>query len=185
MLAAGACSALGGASFDPSGPCVADGRLPGAYPELEALVPTALDGRAPDRLDSGRNCSAANLGTLADDGIEEVRFAGGLERGAERVSPSSRPTAYTAEKLGRFYEDGARESGKTSDIEVGRPTIDGRSAYRLDLVNDGRLQTIVAVDTDTAGLVRVALVSSAARDVGEEAAHDQAVTAALDALGGG
>src|SRR5688572_5422476 len=39
-LLAVACSATSGAaSFDPSGPCTTDGRGPGAYPELEALVP--------------------------------------------------------------------------------------------------------------------------------------------------
>ena len=37
----------GVASFDPSSPCPTDGRFPGAYPELEALLPGDLDGAPP------------------------------------------------------------------------------------------------------------------------------------------
>ena len=65
------------ASFDPTGACTADGSAPGAYPELEALVPTTYEGKGPDRLDSGRNCTPQNLATLQAAGIDEVRFAGG------------------------------------------------------------------------------------------------------------
>jgi hypothetical protein len=189
-LAVAGCGLTGSATFDPTGPCVGDGRVPGAYPELEALVPATLDGRPPDRLDSGRNCTTVNLGTLAGHGIDEVRFAGGLwELGAESGTTLAVFTAdgLTAEWLGEFYEDGARQSRKTSDIVVTHPTIEGGQAFRMDLVNDGRLQTIVALDGDDPGLVRVALVSSAARDVGQSTAHEASVTAALQALtaGGG
>jgi hypothetical protein len=83
--------------------------------------------------------------------------------------------------LGEFYEEGARAGRKTSEIEVTRPTIDGRQSYRLDLVNNGSLQTIVTKDTATAGEVEAVLVSSAARDVGDESAHETAVDEALAA----
>jgi hypothetical protein len=187
-LAVAACGLTGGATFDPTGPCVTDGRAPGAYPDLEALVPGTLEGRPPDRLDSGRNCTTVNLGTLAGHGIDEVRFAGGLwERGAESGTTLAVFTAdgLTADWMGEFYEDGARQSRKTSDIVITHPTLGGDRAFRMDLVNDGRLQTIVTLDGDEPGLVRVALVSSAARDVGEKSAHEASVTAALDALTGG
>src|SRR6476620_3644704 len=72
-LVAAACSS---ATFDPSGPCTTDGRAAGAYPDLEALVPRTLDGRPPDTLDSGRNCSAAALSTLGGHGVKELKFAG-------------------------------------------------------------------------------------------------------------
>jgi len=186
VVAAG-CGVLGGTSFDPTGPCVADGRAPGAYPELEALVPSTLDGRPPDRLDSGRNCSAANLGTLAEHDIGEVRFAGGLwELGAESGSTLAVFTAdgLTAEWLGEFYEDGARSGRKTSDIEVSHPEIDGRTAFRLDLVNNGSLQTIVTMDSPIADTVQVVLVSSAARDVSDPSGHDAVVDQAIAAWTG-
>jgi hypothetical protein len=179
------CSALGGAAFDPSGPCTTDGRAAGAYPELEALVPDQLAGEPPERLDSGRNCSAANLGTLAGHGIDEVRFAGGLwELGAESGTTLAvfRADGLSAADMGEFYEAGANDGRKTSNIEVRDPTIAGRDAFRLDLVNDGRLQTIVALDGTTAGTVFVVLVSTAARDVSDPAAHETAVTSALEAI---
>ena len=52
------------ASFDPASACTTDGRMPGAYPELEALLPAAYEGKAPATVDSGRNCTPAALGTL-------------------------------------------------------------------------------------------------------------------------
>ena len=33
------CGAPAAASFDPTAPCVVDGSAPGAYPDLEAMVP--------------------------------------------------------------------------------------------------------------------------------------------------
>src|SRR5688572_21950395 len=50
VLVMGACAAP--EPFDPTGPCSADGAAPGAYPELEALIPTMYEGRAPETLDS-------------------------------------------------------------------------------------------------------------------------------------
>ena len=73
-----ACAGGAAASFDPTGPCKADGSAPGAYPALEALIPTTYRRRArPRPLDSGRNCTPENLGSLAAPGITEVDFAGG------------------------------------------------------------------------------------------------------------
>ena len=66
-----------GATFDPTGPCTADGSAPGAYPELEAAIPKTFRGAAPADLDSGRACTPDGLGTLAAHGVKEIRFAGG------------------------------------------------------------------------------------------------------------
>jgi hypothetical protein len=63
-------------SFDPASACTTDGRQPGAYPDLEALLPTSYQGKAPDNVDSGRNCTTAAMGALAGEGIDGVRFAG-------------------------------------------------------------------------------------------------------------
>ena len=66
-------SACAGARFDPSGPCTADGRAPGAYPELERLIPDQFDTAAATVLDSGRNCSASALGSLSSHQVGELR----------------------------------------------------------------------------------------------------------------
>ena len=96
-------------SFDPTGPCTADGSAPGAYPDLEARVPTTYRDAAPETLDSGRNCSAESLGSLADAGFDEVRFAGGdLElRGRARASssPCSARRASMRGQIADFYAD--------------------------------------------------------------------------------
>ena len=85
VLVAG-CTATAGASFDPTGACSTDGKVAGAYPDLEALVPKAYRGAPPETLDSGRNCTPSGLGPLASLGIQEVRFAGGTWTfGAERA----------------------------------------------------------------------------------------------------
>jgi hypothetical protein len=175
-----------GATFSPDGPCVADGRAPGAYPDLEALVPTALDARLPDRLDSGRNCSARNLGTLAEAGIEEIRFAGGLwERGAETGTSLAvfEADGLTAGAMIAFYEAGARAAPDTEDIETADVVVGGRLGRRLDLVNDTYLQSIVAWPSPDGATVEVALVSSSARDIEDPGAHETAVVAAVEAFG--
>lgn len=175
-----------GATFSPDGPCVVDGRVPGAYPDLEALVPAELDGRPPDRLDSGRNCSDANLGTLAGAGIEEIRFAGGLwERGVESGTTLAvfEADGLTAAAMLDFYEAGARTAPDTEDLETTDVTVSGRGGGRLDLTNDTYLQSIVTWPSPDGATVRVALVSSSARDVEDPGAHDAAVVAAVEAFG--
>lgn len=146
VVVAGCAAAEAPASFDPAADCTIDQRLPGAYPALEALVPATLFGERPDSLDSGRNCTEKNLGTLASYGIEEVRFAGGLW---ERSTTSGITLAVftgdglTAERLGEWYEATARTARRTAGIRPSRPTIDGRQAYRLDLLVDERPQAVI------------------------------------------
>lgn len=180
----GAC-AVGEPAFDPAGPCVADGQAQGAYPELEALVPTEFEGEPPSRLDSGRNCTPENLGPLVDSGIDEVRFAGGLwelgsESGTTLAVFSGR--GLTAAILGEFYQEGAEQARKTDDVVGGPSTVAGRPGYRLDLTNDGYLQTVVTWPAADGSVVQVALVSSAARDVEDPAAHDATVERAIAAF---
>src|SRR6266849_2764156 len=76
LLAGLVCLAACAPSFNPNGPCSRDGSEPGAYPELEALVPSTFRGTRPHQIDSGRTCTADGLGTLAGHGISEIRFAG-------------------------------------------------------------------------------------------------------------
>jgi hypothetical protein len=172
-----ACTGGVAASFDPSGTCTSDGRAPGAYPELEALVPTDYEGRGPDRLDSGRNCTAANLGSLAEAGIDEVRFAGGLwDFGADRGATLAVFTAHglTAEVLGRFYEASAEGSNRTMVVERSEPTIAGRRGFRFDTETGPRVQSVVVWPAAAEGRVNVVLSSNI---------PDPKIQAAIDSFG--
>jgi len=160
--AVGACSGPPAASFDPIGLCTMDGSAPGAYPELEALVPVRYMDVAPGTLDSGRNCSAANLGSLANLGINEVRFAGGTWTfGAERASVLAVFTApgLTAEALADLYLESARTANRTKILGATTPTIEGRSARRLDTQTGPRLQTVLVWPSATTDRVNVVITN--------------------------
>lgn len=133
-------------SFDPSRPCGIDGRFPGAYPLLEAALPRTFQGRAPDTIDSGRNCSVTELGTLAGHGIAEVKFAGAswfLSGNAGITLALFVGDGLTPERLGEWYESTARAARSTREIDPTRPTIAGVQAYRLDTLNGDSVQTII------------------------------------------
>ena len=70
LLAACGGSATANVSFDPASPCTADVQQAGAYPALEALLPTTLDGKERSSIDSGRTCSSSGLGALGARGIK-------------------------------------------------------------------------------------------------------------------
>lgn len=146
VLLAGCGPATVYTSFDPSTPCSTDGRFPGAYPALEARLPAAFQGRAPDSLDSGRNCSATELGTLARHGISEVRFAGAswfLSGNAGVTLAMFTGQGLTAEWIGEWYEASARAASNTREIDPTRPKVGSFQAYRLDTLNGESVQTII------------------------------------------
>ena len=154
-----ACGAATAPSFDPTGSCSADGRAPGAYPDLEALVPASYQGAPPETLDSGRNCSTANLGALASRGIREVRFAGGTWTfGAERAAVLAvfRTAGLTADALATFYMDSAKVAARTDITGASTPMIRGRAGHRLDTKTGERVQTVVvwpAAESDVVNVV--------------------------------
>lgn len=133
--------------------------MPGAYPELEALVPTTYQGASPATLDSGRNCSSENLGSLAPLGIKEVRFAGGTWTfGAERAAVLAvfRAAGLTADALATFYTESARAASRTDITGASAPTIQGRTGHRLDTSTGERTQTVVvwpAAESDVVNVV--------------------------------
>lgn len=175
-----------GPSFDPSGPCLADGQSEGAYPDLEAAIPVTMDDEPPTRLDSGRSCSAENLGTLSGRGIVELRFAGALwEIGNQSGVTIARFTAPGLEDawMAEFYEAGARAGRRTEDIRVARPPVNGETGWRLDTLNDESFQTIVVWRDDEPDAVWVVLAASGIREVTTREAHDSVVDAALRAVG--
>ena len=176
-------SSCAGATFDPSGPCSTDGRAAGAYPDLEALVPREFRGRAPDRVDSGRNCTPTALATLALHGIKELRFAGGIWD----LGPNSGVTlaifdapGLEAAWVAEFFEAGARTARRVELVDVRSMAMpDGVAASRIDALNGESYQTVIVwPDGDR---VRVALVASFIREISTKAAHEEVVTDAIAA----
>jgi hypothetical protein len=165
-------------SFDPTGACTTDGQQPGAYPELEALLPTAFDGQVPTSVDSGRTCTAEALGTLAAAGVKELRFAGATwEAGGTKGWTLAAFTAdgLTPVVMRDFYETGARAARRTEKVAVSDTAVAGSPAKRLDvLMSDGTGQTVVAWQPTADGPVWVLL----AADVG-----DTKVASLLEAFG--
>lgn len=158
LVAVAACGSSE-ASFDPTGPCTTDGAAAGTYPDLEARIPTAYEGQAPERLDSGRNCSAENLGVLAGAGITEVRFAGGnWSFGGNRAAALVIFTApgLTADLMADFYVESAKAANRTQVTSETNATLAGESVRRMDSKTGERLQTVVvwpAVDRDVVNVV--------------------------------
>lgn len=187
LVLAVAATGCGGATatFDPAGPCVVDGRVEGAYPALEARLPTTLDGAAPMSVDSGRHCSDSALGSLISHDLDEVRFAGAtwdLGGGAAVSSVvfalpvGDLPAAWIAE----FYEVGARTAKRTENIETSRSVIPGvGDTRRLDTLNDLSFQT--AVTWQDGDIVRAVLVASAVNPNASREAHDALVGTAIEA----
>lgn len=178
VLVLSACSSGVAASFDPAGPCTSDGRLPGAYPDLEALVPKAYRGDPPQALDSGRNCTAAGLGNLGPLGIKEVRFAGGTWTfGAERalVMAVFRGDGLDADKLASFYAAGASANSRTTIDGQTTPTVAGRPGHRLDTTTSERTQTVVTWPAMQPNMVNVVITNDL---------PDARIQDAIDAFGG-
>ncbi len=110
MLVVTLVTACGPSAFDPATPCTQDGRFAGAYPALEQEVPREYAGRAADSLDSGRNCEADSLGTLATRGVEELRYAGAIwDKGSGAAVSFAILEAAQLETdwVAEFYEAGA------------------------------------------------------------------------------
>ena len=192
-LVAVAAAACGGtnATFDPAGPCVVDGRVAGAYPALEALLPGELGGDAPTSVDSGRNCTPGALDSLVSHDVRALTFAGatwdlGSGDGVTSVvfalpvatgeSAASLPAAWIAE----FYEIGARTAKRTENIETSRPAFQGTGeAWRLDALNGLSLQSVITwQDGD---VVRTVLVATTVAPDASREAHEALLDEAIQA----
>jgi hypothetical protein len=187
LLVLAACSQSAAGSFDPEAPCAVDGQQPGAYPELEAALPSTFQGEAPARLDSGRNCTEEALGTLTGHGIDELRFAGALWETGRRSGITVavfRAPGLTADRLAEFYEAGAREARKTENVTTRRMKVEGVTGHRLDTLNDESYQTIVVLEEDAADTVHAVLVASDVREIGTKEAHDEVVREAANLVVG-
>jgi hypothetical protein len=161
-LVASGCGAAPSPSFDATGPCTTDGSAPGSYPELEAMIPTSYEGQGPATLDSGRNCTPGNLGTLEAAGIAEVRFAGGTwDFGGTRAAALVVFTApgLTADRLAEFYAASARSANRTRITAETTPTLAGRPGHRLDTMTGDRLQTVVVWPAAAPDVVNVVITN--------------------------
>lgn len=186
-----ACSG-GAATFNPIGTCGPDGKAAGAYPELEARLPTSFDGELPKAVDSGRHCSDTALGSFITHGAAGIEFAGatwdlgsgsGVSSALFSLPGRDLPAAWVAE----FYEIGARTAKRTENITTSRPTFDGTGqAYRLDTLNELSLQSVVT--WQDVSIVRVVLVATVVAPGASRAAHDdlvsRAVAATVKVMGG-
>jgi hypothetical protein len=172
-------------SFDATGPCTVDGQRPGAYPELEQLIPATFEGVAPARLDSGRNCTDKNLGTLATQGMREIRFAGGLwetgDRSGFTLAVLTAPSL-TAAAMADFYEAGARAGRKTEEVTRGTFELNGQDAWTISTLNDESYQTIAVWDAGQPGTVRAVLVGSDVRETDGLGPHNDLVQRAIAAF---
>ena len=159
-------------TFDPASPCTTDGRQPGAYPDLEAQLPTHYQGIAPASVDSGRNCTKDALATLATAGITGVRFAGATWNlgGTTGLTVAVfQADGLTPPEMIDFYLAGAAGSSKTDSFQTTDTTVAGRPARRLDLLqSDGSGHTIVAWPSVRSGVVNVLL----ATDLGDAKVRD-------------
>jgi hypothetical protein len=183
-LLASACGAFG-PTFSTSGPCLADGRASGAYPDLEARLPRLIGGRPATTIDSGRNCSDAALGTLVGHGVHEVRFAGATwdEGGGNGVSiailalpDGPLPVAWAEE----FYQAGAVAGKNTSNVETSRPTYPGAGpVFRLDTLNNLSFQTVLVWPDGP--LARVVIVATQVGPTASRTVHDARVVEAVGA----
>lgn len=172
----------------PLGPCGDDARSVGGFPELEARVPRTLgqDAVAPTRVDSGRSCSDAALGTLKAHDVTELRYAGATWETSESeatviavlATPEWVPPLEAA-WVEEWYEQGARAGKKTDNIEVTRPETEAGPVFRLDTLNDLSLQTVVT--WQNRGLTSVVVVASDVAPGRERSAHDAKVDAAIAA----
>jgi hypothetical protein len=184
---AAAFAACGQASgtFSPSGPCLADGRGPGTYPALEAVVPRSLDGRVATTVDSGRKCSESALGSLTTHGVTDLRFAGAVWTGGNDAGTSiavlalatgTLPVAWAEE----FYGFGAVTGKKTDNIATSRPSFDRvGETFRIDALNDLSFQSVVVWQDGP--LVRVVIVATAVDPGASMSDHDAQIAAAVAA----
>jgi len=152
-------------SFDPSTACNgADSQvMKGAYPDLEAAMPTSLAGVAPTSLVSGRLCSANTLGTLYALGVHETHFASavwnrGGGSGVQLTLMSA--TGLTVANVLESYTSGAANAPKVHSLKTSSITVNGLAGMRDDIENDDYAQDVVVWPGGGSGLIRVVITSN-------------------------
>jgi hypothetical protein len=144
-------------------------------------VKTTFRGRAPDRLDSGRNCTPQALANLAAHGVSALRFAGatwdlGSSSGVTLavLEAPNLDVAWVAE----FYEAGARAAKNAQSVDLRTVAIpNGRMGSRIDALNGESYQSVIVWSDGQH--IRVALIASFIREVKTKEAHNAVVDEAL------
>jgi hypothetical protein len=161
----------------------------GGFPELEDKLPSSLEGRAPDLVNSGRSCSDKALGSLASHGVTELTYAGATWKYARSDAtviallhvPGGQPDV-PIEWIEEFYTAGAVAGTKTDNVTTTRPTMaPAGKVFRLDALNDLSLQTIVLWQ-DASQFIRVVIVATEVGPTSSRADHDARVAAAVAAV---
>lgn len=171
----------GSSTFDPATPCTEDGRFAGAYPALEGELPREYVDRAADSVDSGRNCEAGSLGTLATRGVEELRYAGAIwdkGSGAAVSFAILEADGLETDWVAEFYESGARAGRRVEEVTVSDMALGELSGRRIDALNGESYQTVVVGPGDE-DQVRVVIVANPIRQIETREAHENVVLGAL------
>jgi hypothetical protein len=166
-------------SFDPATACdpAIREQMKGAYPELEARIPALFEGKEANSRDSGRFCSTDTLGSVYEAGVTEVRFGGAIwevgDRGGIQLG-AFEADKLTPELLAEEYRRAADASRRTEAVKATTLEIDGRPAWRIDVVNGNSRQAIVVWGSADGAVTQVVV----AADV--EESQLQAAIAAFD-----
>ena len=143
-------------TFDPASACTTDGRQPGAYPELEALLPNGV-----------RRQGARHAWTRAATARRGPRHARRRRASPAWSSPGATwelggTTGLTVavfqgkgldpKELFTFYRDSGGTDRHTEKMSTSDVTVGGQAARRLDmLASDGTGQTVVVWPVERAG----------------------------------
>ena len=103
-------------------------RSPGAYPDLEALVPKLYHGAPPETLDSGRNCTPASLGRSRRWGSARFGSPAGRGRSGPSGPWSSRSSARrgsTRRHWPRSTRRAPQTAARTTITAQSQPTVAG------------------------------------------------------------
>lgn len=179
---AGGCTVLSPTRTpDAAAPCggADEQRAPGFDPELEALLPAAIEGEAPSKRDSGRYCSAQALGLLAEAGFEEVRFAGATWPGDDASGLAViiyRAPGLTLDAMADTFARGADDARSVNQVHAQAIEVAGRAAVRIDAAMRDDPQTVYlwpAATKDTINVVIGSDIEQARLDAALEAMGDR------------
>lgn len=160
-------------SFDPAAPCdpAAREQMRGAYPALEARVPTELGGQAAASRDSGRFCSVDTLGSVFEAGVTEVRFGGAIwqvGRGGVQMG-AFEGDGLTPVLMAEEYRQAADRDRATEAVVPTTLTVAGRPAWRIDVINGSSRQAIVVWPSADGQVVQSVVAADVDESVLQEA----------------
>jgi hypothetical protein len=171
-LALAACAAPA-ASLDPGAPCGGreELRSAGLERDLEILLPDELGGRPPDARSSGRYCSRAQLGSLVEAGLRELRFAGATwadTDGGRSLTVYQAP-GLTLDRLADSFAGGAGSARRVTNVRAAESSVGGRRQIRIDALAGERQQAVLLWEDPRPETVRAILASGVTDSALEEA----------------